>query len=33
MSLKVPEWMGGWGSKISETFSDTMSSVGSKIGR
>ncbi len=33
MSLKVPEWMGGWGSKISETVSDTISSVGSKISR
>ncbi|RYP74852.1 hypothetical protein DL771_002773 [Monosporascus sp. 5C6A] len=33
MSLKVPEWMGGWGSKISEKFSDTVSSVGSKISR
>lgn len=33
ISLKIPEWMGGWGSKISEKFSDTMSSIGSSVSR
>lgn len=32
-SIKVPQWMGGVGSKVSEKFSDTMSSVGSKLSR
>ncbi|KAK9778298.1 putative chitin synthase [Seiridium cardinale] len=32
MSIKVPQWMGGFGSKVSEKMSEAMSSVGSSIG-
>lgn len=32
-SIKVPQWMGGFGSKVSERMSETMSSVGSKLSR
>ncbi|KAI5861625.1 glycosyltransferase family 2 protein [Durotheca rogersii] len=31
MSLKVPEWMGGLGSRISDKISDTMTSIGSSV--
>ncbi|CAJ2512170.1 Uu.00g051850.m01.CDS01 [Anthostomella pinea] len=33
MSLKVPQWMGGLGSRVSSRFSETMSSIGSSVGR
>lgn len=33
MSIKVPEWMGGFGSKVSEKMSEAMSSVGSTLSR
>ncbi|ETS83362.1 Chitin synthase 2 [Pestalotiopsis fici W106-1] len=33
MSIKVPQWMGGFGSKVSEKMSSAMSSVGSSLSR
>ncbi|ORY59657.1 glycosyltransferase family 2 protein [Pseudomassariella vexata] len=33
MSLKVPQWMGGLGSKVSDKMSEAMSSVGSRVSR
>jgi len=31
LRLKVPQWMGGWGTRISEKVSETVSSVGSRV--
>ncbi|KAI0177762.1 class 2 chitin synthase [Pestalotiopsis sp. NC0098] len=33
MSIKIPKWMGGFGSKVSEKFSEATSSVGSRLSR